>query len=805
MIIMKHFMLLWPFVLLGATSFAQDTAAGGSEVLENQAMRVRIRSNGTLEALEFKTGKDAKTEEIKFRNDALAGPAWAEVKVQRQQGEPLGFSGVQKGVQHTIAYQLEENRLVIRAGLKNVGSQIYQPKEARFVLGIDCSMVQYPQWNEIYFPTLLRCEKTHFWGYFMTPKGKILSLGSSQPIASYHINYDPSIREQGDGMHLIHSVSLDFLHALPLPSRHPQNLVSLKPGEERNWTLILEPVNALEEVKPLLASRIGAPMIEADRYTVGPGETGNLKVWSKTPITATLTAPEGSRETVAFRESGAGVWKAPYSLGKGPGIYTLSISDADGHQSEAHLSMRRPWSWYMQQARKESLHHKQYASSHLEQWLGLQTGVLAQWRLPDPELDKQSDQRLRDILACQWDLEKKSVKNIPHSYRHFANTAQMAGLLAYRYWVDRDPYWLDLASGFANICIGRQLSDGNYANYTSVFYPVKSILLVAQAEKSAPEERYRTAYERHYQSVRKAMDFLVAHEDNLKTEGQNTFEDGMLSCSGMQLGLFALIQTDPAERQKYAEASRKILTSHRCLEQLLIPDSRMNGATLRFWEAQYDTLIGGAKNMMNSPHGWSAWVIPGLWYQYLLTGEEEWLRKAMNAMSSCAQLIDSQTGELRWAFVPDPYREVTMLEPDPANPKRGKRVERIIGETYVPMIAAFHYPDNEPVSGNSPLVGWTCCNDVHETFISLEEVALTSAYVIERPDGTWGAYNCKVSTDQNGVLVIEPAEPVVSRVHLNLRKPRRILARFHNAASTTPQEISGMQWIGPGGVPDVFK
>ncbi len=53
-----------------------------------------------------------------------------------------------------------------------------------------------------------------------------------------------------------------------------------------------------------------------------------------------------------------------------------------------------------------------------------------------------------------------------------------------------------------------------------------------------------------------------------------------------------------------------MMQSHRCLEQLLIPDARMNGATLRFWEAQYDVLIGGSLNMMNSPHGWTAWLIP---------------------------------------------------------------------------------------------------------------------------------------------------------------------------------------------------
>ena len=773
------------------------------EVIETQESRARIRSNGTLESLEFRKG--GAVECVKFRSDTLSGPAWADVPLRRQSGAAPVFTGLGHGVWHTLAYELSGNRLLVCAGLKNQGPSDYQPKAARLIIGIDCAMVRYPDWNEAYFPTLMRCEPTHFWGYFMTPRGKILTIGCSEPVASYHLNYQANIWGQGDGGHIIHTVSLDVLHALPLPSRHPQNLTSLKPGEERNWTIVLEPAATLEAIKPLLASRLGAPMIEADRYTLAGGEAAQVKVWSATPITASIVESNGTRSPVSFRADGAAEWVADILPSEWPGLYALNVADGNGHKSEGMLSVRQPWSWYMNQARKESLHHRQYASSHLEQWLGLTTGALARRHLPDAELDKQTDQRLREILGCQWDLDKMCVKNIPHKYRHFANTAQMAGLLAYRYLADRDPYWISLASGFANYCIQRQRPNGNLSDYTSVFYPAKSILLVAQIERTVSDERYQAASLRHYECVRRAMDYLVEVKDNQNTEGQKTFEDGMISCSANQLGIFALLQADPARRQKYADAARLYLDMHRCLEQLLIPDSRMNGATLRFWEAQYDTLIGNAMNMMDSPHGWSAWLIPGLWYQYLLTGEEQWLRKAMNAMGACAQLIDSRTGELRWGFVPDPYREVTLLKPDPSRP-RGKRVNSIIGETYVPMIAAFHYPDKEPVSGNSDKDGWTCCNDVHEVFIAMEEVALTSAYVIERADGSWSTYNCKAAVDPNGVLTLQPAEPVVKRVHLNLRNPRRVQVRFdgsrgsHEVAATV-----GMQWIGSGGVPEILR
>jgi len=767
-----------------------------AEVLENSQIRALVRPDGTLESLEFKEAGAVET--VKLRNDGLSGPAWADVKLAKEEG--FRFAGTQDNVRRTVEYSLDGDRLLIKVGLKNEGQQAYQPKEARFVLGIDCSMIKYPDWNEHYFPTLRRCEKTHFWGYFMTPRGKILTIGCKEPVASYHINYDRTVRGQGDGQVLIHSVSLDFLHALPLPPRHPQDLTSLAPGEERHWTVVLEPAKTLEEVKPLLAKSIGAPMVEIERQTVAPGERTQMRVWSASPVSATWQKPDGTTAKLDLKAAASGEWVAQLAPGDELGLYTVQVVEAGRRQAEASVAVRQPWSWYMNQARKESLHHKQYASTHLEQWLGLTTGALARRHLPDAELDKQTDQRLREILDCQWDLEKKTVKNMPSGYRHLSNTAQMAGLLAYRYMADKDPYWLNLASGFADYCLLQQSPAGNFRDYTSVFYPVKSILLVAQIEKNV--EGFQEAYKRHYESARKAMDYLVASKDNLTTEGGHTFEDGMISCSATQLGLFALLQTDPAQRKKYADASRDMLKAHRCLEQLLIPDARMNGATLRFWEAQFDVLANGALNMMDSPHGWSAWLIPGLWYQYLLTGDEQWLRKAMNAMGSCAQLIDSKTGELRWGFIPDPYREVTLLEPNPENPKRGKRVNHIIGESYLPMIGAFHFPDKEPNPGNRE-TGWACCNDVHEVFIAMEEVALTSAYVIERPDGTWSTYNCKATVDADGLLTIDPAESVVSRVHLNLQKPHRVKLAMKDSKEVAAS--AGMQWIGPGGIPEILR
>jgi hypothetical protein len=770
-------------------------------LLTSDGIRVGLTLNGTVHS--FEVNQTGTWEQVDFCVGPFAGPTWADAKLQSVANSQTSFAGTTDDIHYSLHYKLEGGQLAIVAGLKNERGSDYTPKAARLVLGINCEMLSYPTWNDRYFPTLLRCEKTHFWGYFMTPRGRILTIGSPDPVASYTMHYEKS--SWGDGGHLINTCSLDLMHALPLPPRHPQHMVSLKAGETRTWKIYIQPLESLEQIKPSLAASLSSPMIDADRYTLAAGESSRITVWTKRPVTVTVAAESGSSTQLAMHSATDHKCTATFTPQGGPGLYKLTVAQSDGHVSEACISVRQPWSWYLRQARKASLVDKQYASSHLEQWLGLETAVQARRYLPDPSLDTQTDQRLREILALQWNLNTKRPTDMPE-IRFLINTAQMAGVVAYRYLSDNDPYWLDLASGFADYVVSRQDPSGNYHNYTTVAYPVKCVMTVMAVEKtaSAKDQRWTAAYNRHYDSARKAMDFLVRAKDNLTTEGQNTFEDGMISCAGLQLGLFALLQKDPEQRRRYAEAARNMMLAHRCLEQLLIPDSRMNGATLRFWEAQYDVLMGGSLNMMNSPHGWSAWLIPGLWYQYLLTGEEEWLQKAMNAMGSCAQVIDSRTGRLRWAFVPDPYREVTMLVPDSDHPGRGKRVDAIIGEQYVPMIASFHYPEHEPVFGNGWNSGWCCCNDVHEIFTSLSEVALTSAYVLERANGELAVWNCTATRDGAGVINIQPAEEIVSRVHLNLRGQRQVQATFANASAVNTR-AEGLQWIGPGGTPELFS
>lgn len=250
-------------------------------------------------------------------------------------------------------------------------------------------------------------------------------------------------------------------------------------------------------------------------------------------------------------------------------------------------------------------------------------------------------------------------------------------------------------------------------------------------------------------------------------EGEMTFEDGMISCSALQIGMLALLQEDTAARKHYTRAMLDILRSHDCLAQLRVPDARRRGGTMRYWEAQYDVQM--LPNMFNSPHGWSGWRAYATYYAYLLTGEERWLTETFNAACAFSNLIDYRTGDLRWAFVVDPYLRVTQacsadshvtadsLSFGNPHPELYDTRSFVIGEQYVNMISDWQTVNTQD-------------NDVHEVFKFIGEALLTNAFIIEHPDGSVTGYNCTVSR-HGDTLRVTPAEKQITRLHCNLSGP----------------------------------
>lgn len=720
-----------------------------------------------------------------------------DLQLQPSPTTPFTFEATRDGIDYSIHYADQGGQLAITVGIRNHSDHDFSPLAARVTLGINTEMIKYPDWRGQFFPTLIRAEKTHLWGYLQTPLGRILAFGSPEPMASWQYDYN--------GDHRIYTVSLDPIHALPLPARHPQDLTMIKPGESKEWTIKLMPVDSLNDVKPTLAAALGVPMIGADRYTVSQGESVRVRV---DPIINDfkITSPAGKTYDVVYSETELSRDRV-ISFADGPGVYTLKVSNAAGKTAEAMFCVRQPWSWYMKQAAQEGLRVPPAQTHHAESFYTFFSYILAQKYFPDAERDKKAEENTQFVLSALWD-PKLRLMAIPTDCKCGRERIQDAGAMgayfALRHSVTHNLEDLENAASLADFLVSKQKEDGAYyarggkVHYTSVVYQAKSILDIAAEEAAVGDLKWQERAARHRKSAQAALEDLARQKDNIDTEGQLTFEDGMISCTALQLAMGALRETDPALKEKYKAAAIEVDRLHTCLTQMLNPDCRASGATLRFWETNYGVNL--MSDMMNSPDGWSAWKIYSTYYLYLLTGEEHYLVQTMNALGTCAQLIDGQTGRLRFCFTQDPYIRTKQWLPSEENPAIPKPKPVRVGEQYVDMVSDWLKRPNK-----SWRAVWGIDNQVHEVFKCMGEVALTNAYVIERPTGGIVGYNCSV-TQHDGTLVITPSESVITRIHLNLLKTHDVRASFSSSPTPTAGTYDkGLQWIGPGGVPENLR
>lgn len=74
---------------------------------------------------------------------------------------------------------------------------------------------------------MLRCEKTHFYGYFSKPNGEITAVACPDAIKAYTLKYN-EIRPEIYG-HRIHTASLILMGNMKLPERvqNTSTLISL--------------------------------------------------------------------------------------------------------------------------------------------------------------------------------------------------------------------------------------------------------------------------------------------------------------------------------------------------------------------------------------------------------------------------------------------------------------------------------------------------------------------------------------------------------------------------------------------------
>ena len=782
---MTHMLFKLRYFILGlCLSLVMSLDVPGRErVVCGDSYRYVVREDGTLDSLFFRHFDVGF-----FQTDGKRGPSFYVHDGQSSHRSEwagkgdLEFDCVIRGVKAELAYLQDKEYPSFSITLTNMSSETFAPVKAGLALGIDTYMEDYPAWLTKFFPTLMRNEPTHFYGYLQSPQGNVLGVVCKEPVASWSVDYNLSyydIPQYWFYGHRIESLNLDLINTLPLPEHNPQDLWKLNPGESRRWTISLIPSQSLDTFEQAVASGSGIPMVKIDRTSYFPGETASIELIQLSDDRPSVRSigEKGNllRADVGYEGVSQDLhrWRVRTELPE-KGRYDVEIV-SEGYRNTAVLLANDTWENVLRNARRAAWDNHQKPSSHVESWYGFHSAFLAAGHFPDRKLDSLLDERFDMIYAKVFD----PVRDVPVIYEdRIQNTSSTIGMLVDRYQAYGRLSDLEHAAGLADWLISdNQAADGAYMNggvrYTSVIYVAKSLMELYLMEKELGKKdiRWRENAGRHYASVARAIDELVESEGDFQTEGEMTFEDGMIACSALQIGLFALLQTDPQRKQHYTQAMLRILDSHDCLTQLKVNDARRRGGTMRFWEAQYDVLM--LPNMFNSPHGWSAWRAYASYYAYLLTGQEKYLVETFNAAGAFAALLENGTGKLRWAFVVDPYLQVRQIaapvegltfdDLTTGNPHPEYHGARsfVIGEQYVDMISSW-----QPVNSQD--------NDVHEVFKFIEEAVLSNAFIVEREDGSIAGYNCRVSRHGRR-LVVEPYERQIVNLHTNIRSDYKVI------------------------------
>lgn len=777
---------------VGTTIYSEVTA----QVVSEATYSYKVNSE-TGELLYFVDETNNFKDTIFFRTDDYKGFAFEGMTLKNANlKERNVFTISEENVDYSLEYKDEHGTLCIIATITNNNEIPFIPtKRVSLRTGINTYQEKYPEWNSIPFPTLMRSERSHFLSYFMTPSGQILTMSSPDPIASWHYEYEQHAHDQQGkriylGEHRIYTVTLDLLHRLPLPHRHPQNLFMLSPKESKQVRLYLERCSCLGKVNESFFYHTKAPVFEAELYTLPQGDKFKGKLWTEELLRLEVRTPRNEIDTLSMKKINNNLYEWSYSPFSGQGEYTVTALDRNGKQSEMKLYVRAPFENYLRWARAEALRSQPTTTHHAECFYPLYTYFLARRFVPDEQEDRKAEEVFRRIYPILYDKNSQEMRDGKHRIQ---DAATMAGVLVSRYKVTKNEQDLKDAASLVDFLIRCQKNDGGYYNfahnvyYTSVIYIAKSIVEVINEEKklASTSTEWLIIYTRHVDSVMKAFDDLCRRGDNIQTEGQMTFEDGMIACTVIQLALAALKVSDVERINNYTKRAVELADKHRCLTQSLIPDSRMNGATLRFWEYQYT--INLMHNGMNSPCGWSAWKLYGLWYLYLLTGEYDYLRQTMNGLGACLQLLDIKTKELRFGFISDPYIEAFQYTETPVGSRIPKLNRIIVGEQYLSQISNWHY--SNPYAWRETKFGID--NFVHEVFKCMTELFLCNAYIIERTDGTFETINCTI--EQNGKeLKVRYDSPQIKHLHVNLSTVHHIVI----SQDLSFANISGCRWVG---------
>ena len=311
----------------------------------------RISDKGFLEEIVFKDKHQNDTVPF-FRNDGQrVGPSFYAVLDGKEVTVPWipdgrrSYRAIIDEVECRLTYKSWKEQPAIEVKLINNGHVPFQPEKAGLRMGIDTYMDKYPDWFGKYFPTLMRNERTHFYGYMQTPAGHVLGIVSPQPIASWSVDYNLGYQDPAPHWfmgHRIESLNLDLLNALPLPGRHPQNLWMLEQGETKTWTIAWVDIKRPDEFENIVSRLLQVPVLRIPQTTCAAGESLTFDVLSKEAIVS-VYSDQGEEIPLTKKTLSGDIQSLTYTLPK-VGLYTVRAVSG-GKETKGILSAHASWRW----------------------------------------------------------------------------------------------------------------------------------------------------------------------------------------------------------------------------------------------------------------------------------------------------------------------------------------------------------------------------------------------------------------------------------------------------------------------------
>ncbi|UDQ98977.1 hypothetical protein AAEX28_02545 [Lentisphaerota bacterium WC36G] len=729
----------------------------------------------------------------------------------KEDADELHFVGVNDDVSYRIKVEEINGRLKIFVHIGNFQNIPLQPESIKLRLGIDCYMDKFPEWNHKFFPTFLRCEKSHFNGYFMTPSGKVLTISSPNELAAWELCYNKSGTDNDGNQfngHRIYTVDLVLLaNNVILPERHAQNLKQIKANSFRNWEFIFEPTDCIDDsLVDIFATNCDAPIFNIERPTIlNTDNNFNFSITSLNNLAAVTVLCNEQKELLEPIEVVNSCYNYQFSSFAGVGEYIVIATDKNGKKSEARFYKLQDFAWYLEYAAKNAVRASQRATSHCEAYYGLFSLINSVKNFDKRNKGKAfanyTQRRINEILNEVFDFEKMKPK---FGEERIQNISTLISILVAAYKAFEDPKFFEQATSLVKFFIENYFKeDGGFyspngIDYSCVIYPAKSLMEYLEAF-SLPCFLDNCAFNheelRHKLNsvITKNINHIANKSGDLQTEGETTFNDGTVSCAALQIAMYALLTRNGNESLiDYVVSAKQLLKSHDALTQKFVPDARMRSCTLRFWDAQYDVLIN--HNMISSPHGWSAWRSYGTYYLYLLTGRREYLIETLNSLGAMCQLID-QYGVLNWAFVVDPniYTEQICKDIFVAYKCNQKKSGHYHTHKYPKAIKKYHISEEYLPMVGTWFEGNSNDNNVHEVFKAMDEIILSNAFVIVNSDNITEVFNCN-NISINGLNKISFSSKLIKKVHFNLAINSSFIIDFEDGEAEI-HLAAGRHWM----------